>query len=158
MKGSVWHGCQLKNVCFHNLNSQNKTKCSEGASVIFVNLLFGRFQNQLWRDCFVRDLGFYTVRGRHELVKLIIEKIYVHDQEVKIVTLRLNYHLVLEHKINGSTYQEVDPFLYQSGSDGHRHLVGCSTVILATNANHPAILRYLLGISKNTTANFLRMN
>jgi hypothetical protein len=63
MKGSVWHGCQLKIVCFHSLNSQNKTKCSEGASVIFVNLLFWRFQKQLWRDRFVHDLGFYTVRG-----------------------------------------------------------------------------------------------
>jgi hypothetical protein len=79
MKGSVWHGCQLKIVCFHSLNSQNKTKCSEGASVIFVNLLFWRFQKQLWRDRFVRDLGFYTVRAFLLLSKTPFSKpIYTH--------------------------------------------------------------------------------
>lgn len=56
--------------------------------------------------------------ARHELVKLIVERIYVADKEVKAMTLRSNYHLVLGHKTNEPTYQEVDPFLYQSGSDG----------------------------------------
>lgn len=60
--------------------------------------------------------------GQHELVKLIVERIYVSDKEVKAITLRSNYHLVLGHKTNEPTYQEVDPFLYQSGSDGIRSL------------------------------------
>jgi site-specific DNA recombinase len=59
-------------------------------------------------------------KGQQELVSLIVERIYVADREVKVVTLRSNYHLVLGHKTNGPTYQQVDPFLYQYGSDGDR--------------------------------------
>jgi hypothetical protein len=51
-------------------------------------------------------------KGQQELLNLIVERIYVSDGEVKVVTLRSNYHLVLGHKTNGPTYQQVDPFLY----------------------------------------------
>lgn len=56
--------------------------------------------------------------GRRELVKLIVERIYVADEQIKVVTLRSNYHLILGHKTDGPTPVEVDPFLYQNGSDG----------------------------------------
>ena len=58
--------------------------------------------------------------SRHDLVKLIVERVYVRDKQVVAMTLRSNYHLVLGHKTNGPTYLEVDPFLYRSGSDGDR--------------------------------------
>ncbi len=54
-----------------------------------------------------------------------VERIYMAGREVKAMTLRSNYHLVLAHKKNEPTYQEVDPFLYQSGSDGLGVLSGC---------------------------------
>ncbi len=68
--------------------------------------------------------------GRSELVKLIVDRIYVSDCQVKVITLRSNYHLVLGHNINGPTPVEVDPFLYQSGSDGGRSLTCITWVIL----------------------------
>ena len=55
MKGLVWHGCQLKIVCFHRLNGQKKTIWSDDSNMIFVNLLFRSFQNQLLRNCFSRS-------------------------------------------------------------------------------------------------------
>ena len=58
--------------------------------------------------------------GRHELVKLIVERVFVEDKKVVAMTLRSNYHLVMNHKTNGPTYHEVDPVLYKSGSDGDR--------------------------------------
>lgn len=56
--------------------------------------------------------------GRHELVKLIVERVYIQDDSVMAMTLRSNYHLVLGHNAKGPTYYEVDPFLYTNGSDG----------------------------------------
>jgi site-specific DNA recombinase len=58
--------------------------------------------------------------SRHELVKLIVERVYVRDKQVVAMTLRSNYHLILGHNKNGPTYQQVDPFFYRSGSDGGR--------------------------------------
>ncbi len=57
--------------------------------------------------------------GRHDLVNLIVERAYVCDEKIVALTLRSNYHLVLNHKTNGPTYFEVDP-LYAHGSDGDR--------------------------------------
>ncbi len=57
--------------------------------------------------------------GRHELVNLIVERAYVEDDKIVALTLRSNYHLVLNHKTNEPTYHEVDP-LYSHGSDGDR--------------------------------------
>ena len=47
--------------------------------------------------------------ARHELVKLIVERVYVHDDRVVAMTPRSNYHLVLNHKANGPTEFTVDP-------------------------------------------------
>lgn len=57
--------------------------------------------------------------AQYELVKLIVERVYVNDEQVVAMTLRSNYHLVLNHNANGPTYLEVDP-LYTVGSDGDR--------------------------------------
>jgi len=40
------------------------------------------------------------------------------------VTLRADYHVVLDHKLNGSTEVSVDPFINSHRSDGRRILVG----------------------------------
>jgi hypothetical protein len=82
--------------------------------------------------------------ARHELVKLIVERVYVRDEAVVAMTLHSNYHLVLGHKTNGPTYQQVDPLLYRSGSDGLGHLSGCRCVIWSASLNHPIIIRHLL--------------
>ena len=66
--------------------------------------------------------------SRHELVKLIVERVYVRDKQVVAMTLRSNYHLVLGHKANGPTYLEVDPFLYRSGSDGLKYRARCLNI------------------------------
>ncbi len=58
--------------------------------------------------------------GRHELVKLIVERVYVNDDRIVAMTLRSNYHLVLGHNTNGPTEMTVDPIWYSSGSDGDR--------------------------------------
>ncbi len=59
-----------------------------------------------------------------DLVKLIVERVYVQDDAVVAMTLRSNYHIVLGHNMNGPTEAPVDPFLYTHGSDGIRIIVG----------------------------------
>jgi hypothetical protein len=58
--------------------------------------------------------------SQHELVKLIVERVYIDEDKVVAMTLRSNYHLVLGHNTNGPTEFSVDPFVYTSGSDGGR--------------------------------------
>ncbi|MCA9947820.1 MAG: hypothetical protein KC449_30270, partial [Anaerolineales bacterium] len=67
--------------------------------------------------------------SRHELVSLIVERAYVQDEKIAALTLRSNYHLVLNHKANGPTYYEVDP-LYAHGSDGDGSLACIILVFL----------------------------
>ncbi len=43
---------------------------------------------------------------------------YVEGEYVVAMTLKSDYHIVLGHKMNGSTEMTVDPYLYTSGSDG----------------------------------------
>jgi hypothetical protein len=66
--------------------------------------------------------------AQHELIKLIVERVYVRDEKVVAMTLRSNYHLVLGHNVNGPTYHEVDP-LYSYGSDGLGHRSGHRCVV-----------------------------
>ena len=56
--------------------------------------------------------------AQRELVKLIVQRVYVQGKEVVAMTLRANYHLVLGHNANGPTEVSVDPFVYTHGSDG----------------------------------------
>ena len=58
--------------------------------------------------------------SRHDLVKLIVERVYVEDDRVVAMTLRSNYHLVLNHKTNEPTEFSVDSRLFAGGSDGGR--------------------------------------
>lgn len=73
---------------------------------------------------FSLGLGLSTLQARegdteaqHELVKLIVERIYVNDERIVATTLRSNYHIVLGHNVNGPTQVEIDQFLYADGSD-----------------------------------------
>jgi hypothetical protein len=68
--------------------------------------------------------------SRHELVKLIVERVYVEDDKVLAMTLRSNYHLVLNHKTNGPTEFTVDPLSVTCGSDGVRSLTCIKLVII----------------------------
>ena len=56
--------------------------------------------------------------AQHKLVKLIVKRVYVQDDEVMAMTLRSDYHIVLGHKLNGPTEVPVGPFIYTIGSDG----------------------------------------
>ena len=65
------------------------------------------------------------------LIKQIVERVYVEDQQVVAMTLHSNCHLVLGHNVNGPTEYTVDPFLtdthsgksvYTCGDDGSRPL------------------------------------
>jgi hypothetical protein len=51
--------------------------------------------------------------GRHELVNLIVHRVYVEDETVVAITLKSNYHLVLGHNAKEPTSHEVDPYLVQ---------------------------------------------
>jgi len=92
--------------------------------------------------------------GRHELVKLIVERAYVEDDKVVAMTLRSNYHLVLNHKTNGPTEFTVDPLLSASGSDGLGGASGHRCAIWTASLNQPVIIRYLLqNVDKSTISN-----
>ena len=41
--------------------------------------------------------------ARHQLVRMIVERVYAKDDEVVAMTLRSNFHLVLGHKMNEPT-------------------------------------------------------
>ena len=56
---------------------------------------------------------------RHQLIQLIVERIYVLNGEVVAITLKSNYHLVLSHSTMEPTSVEIDP-MYTCGSDGDR--------------------------------------
>ena len=60
--------------------------------------------------------------SRHDLVKLIVHRVYLLDEKVVAMTLHSNYHLVLNHKTKGPTEFSVDPLEYTCGSDGGRPL------------------------------------
>lgn len=50
----------------------------------------------------------------HEIVKMVVERVYIRELNVVAMTLKSNYHLVLGHKMNGPTESSVDPFLSTS--------------------------------------------
>ena len=56
--------------------------------------------------------------AQRDLVKLIVQRVYMDGKDVVAMTLCSNYHLVLGHNTNGPTEFSVDPFVYTSGSDG----------------------------------------
>ena len=68
--------------------------------------------------------------SRHDLVKLIVERVYVQDDRVVAMTLRSNYHLVLNHKTEGPTEFTVSPSLVTYGSDGGRPLTCIKLVVV----------------------------
>jgi len=57
--------------------------------------------------------------AQHDLIKLIVERVYVKDDTVTAVTLRSNYHLVLGHDVKEPTEVPVGS-VYTCGSDGDR--------------------------------------
>jgi site-specific DNA recombinase len=52
------------------------------------------------------------IEKQHQLVKMIVERVYVEDDVVVAVTLKSDYHVVLGHKTNEPTYMEVDPYVH----------------------------------------------
>lgn len=56
--------------------------------------------------------------AQRDLVKLIVQRVYIDGHTVKALTLSSSYHLVLGNNIKGPTEFSVDPFVYMSGSDG----------------------------------------
>jgi site-specific DNA recombinase len=81
--------------------------------------------------------------AQHELVRLIVERVYVRDDQVVAMTLRSNYHLVLGHNVNGPTEMSVDPFVYTHGSDGRRILLVKSVLLFRDQGRFEARLKCL---------------
>lgn len=44
------------------------------------------------------------IEAQRELISLIVERVYVHNQLVYAITLKLDYHIVLGHKGDGSSH------------------------------------------------------
>lgn len=63
-----------------------------------------------WDDC----KG--DVEKQHQLVKLIVERVYIEDDVVVAMTLKSDYHIVLANKTNEPTQIEVDPIIYEWAS------------------------------------------
>jgi site-specific DNA recombinase len=80
----------------------------ERAADILTN--FGKY----WEGC--KD----DPEGEHRLIKLIVERVYVQDEQVVAMTLKADYHIVLGNNANGSTAVSVDPSVYTYGDDGSR--------------------------------------
>lgn len=59
-----------------------------------------------WEDC--QD----DVEKQHQLIKLIVERVYVEDDMLVAMTLKSNYHILLGHKTNEPTFIEVDPHIH----------------------------------------------
>ena len=51
------------------------------------------------------------VERQHNLVKLIVERVYIQGEQVVALTLKSNYHIVLGHQGDEPTYLEVDPMV-----------------------------------------------
>ena len=66
-----------------------------------------------------------------------MKRVYVRDDEMAVMTLRSDYHIVLGHRLNASTEVPVDPLIYTIGSDGRRiivlHLLLHSYTIIVPN-------------------------
>lgn len=62
-----------------------------------------------WDDC------SSDTEKQHQLIKLIVERVYVEDDVVVAMTLKSDYHIVLGHKGNEptSTSIEVDPHIHE---------------------------------------------
>jgi hypothetical protein len=60
--------------------------------------------------------------AQHELVKLIMERVYVCNEEVVAMTLKSNCHVILGHKMSGPTESSIDPLSastsFLGGDDG----------------------------------------
>ncbi len=52
------------------------------------------------------------IEQQHQLVKLIVDRVYVEGDLVVALTLKSDYHIVLGHKANEPTFMEVDPHIH----------------------------------------------
>ena len=50
---------------------------------------------------------------QHQLVKLIVDRVYVEDDRVVAMTLKSDYHMLLGHNANEPTQHQVDPHIYE---------------------------------------------
>ena len=73
------------------------------------------------RACPERILNaeFSARTGKHEWVKLIVERVHVDGKSVVAMTLRSDYHLVLGYKENRPTEFSADPSVFTSVSNRH---------------------------------------
>ncbi len=92
--------------------------------------------------------------AQHRLVALIVERVYVQDEEVVAMTLKADYHVVLGHKLNGSTEISVEPSVYTCGIDGVRARSGY-TVLISRENYSPAIRQLIKRITGSNSSTFL---
>lgn len=58
--------------------------------------------------------------AQHNLIKLIVDRVYVEDENVVAMTLKADYHVVLGHNANESATVDADSGVYTCGADGFR--------------------------------------
>lgn len=50
---------------------------------------------------------------QHELVKMIVDRVYVQDGNVAAMTLKSDYHVILGKNANGPTDMPIDPAIHE---------------------------------------------
>ena len=96
------------------------------------------------------------VEAQSALIKQVVERVYVEDDQVVAMTLQSNCHLVLGHNVNEPTAYTVDPFItgtqsessvYTCGDDGSRPLTCTGPVVLLPRQMFPHLGSHLLAPS-----------
>jgi site-specific DNA recombinase len=57
------------------------------------------------------------IAQQHELLRLIIERVYIKDDSVVAITLKSDYHIILGHNGDEPTYMDFDPLVQQRVQD-----------------------------------------
>ncbi len=64
------------------------------------------------------------VEAQSALIKQVVERVYVEDDQVVAMTLQSNCHLVLGHNVNEPTAYTVDPFITGTQSESSVYTCG----------------------------------
>ena len=76
-------------------------------------------------------------QGQHELIKLIVQRVYIEDDRVVAITLKADYHEVLGE--NTTEPAEADSVVYTSGSDGDRARARIPIILISPHSTIPQV-------------------
>ena len=87
----------------------------------------------------------YIYSNHGILIKLIVDRVYVQDEQVVAITMKADYHVVLGHNENGSIELSIDPGVYTFGSDGHCTVTGYA--LAAKKSSYSGLIKQLLAVA-----------